>query len=416
MKTIFLAAGRSSRMKPISDKNFLDFCGMPLIYHLLHNAHKGGLKNFIIVGNEDNIENIKTLCKEHSFLKEATITMQSNLDEGMAGGIIEGLNFVTEEESVTILGGNDYVNPEIYQRILDESAEWNGGILAKKMEKYFPGGYLEIDLDQRIQSIIEKPGEGNEPSEVVNIVVHHFNQALDIKLALKEAASSEDDTYEVALDALFKSGRYKAIEYDDYWQAVKYPWHILELMDLILQQDPQAILGDRIHEFQEALPSVWIHNTCQGKVVTNGSNIIVDEGVKPYHNACISGPAYIGKNTTLGNNSLVRGSMIGHHSAVGFNTEVVRSYLSHNVTSHIAYIGDSVIDQEVNFGAYSCTANLRFDKRTVRVEVKGEKIDSGMNKLGAIVGAGAQIGIHASIMPGAKIDPGEFVTPSAFEK
>jgi|GEM_PF-3789831 len=37
MKTIFLAAGRSSRMDPISDKNFLDFLGEPLLLHLLRN-------------------------------------------------------------------------------------------------------------------------------------------------------------------------------------------------------------------------------------------------------------------------------------------------------------------------------------------------------------------------------------------
>ena len=415
-KTIFLAAGRSSRMKPLSDKNFLDFCGEPLILRLLKNAQKGGLKNFVIVGNEDNKDKIKEICSHNEFLQNAVVTIQTNLDEGMAGGITEGLKFIEDDEGVTILGGNDYVNHEIYREIIEQSKDLNGGILAKKVTEYFPGGYLSLNKEENITGIVEKPGEGNEPSDVVNIIVHHFNQSKDLKSALNQAQSSEDDVYEVALDALFKSGKYKAVEYDDYWQAIKYPWHVLQLMDLLLHQDPKELLGDRISEFEEVAPSIWIHKTVGGKTIFSGSNIILDEKVRPYHNVCISGPAYIGPYTTLGNNCLVRNSIIGKNCCVGYNTEIARSYLANGVTSHIAYIGDSVVDSEVNFGAYSCAANLRLDKQTVQVKIKDQRIDSKMEKLGAIVGAGAQIGIHAALMPGAKVEVDEFIPPHSMKK
>ena len=61
IQTIFLAAGRSSRMHPISDKNFLEFLGEPLLLKLLKNAHIGGLKHFVIVGNKENLKKIKTI-------------------------------------------------------------------------------------------------------------------------------------------------------------------------------------------------------------------------------------------------------------------------------------------------------------------------------------------------------------------
>ncbi len=400
-KTIFLAAGTSSRMNPISDKNFLEFCGKPLILHLLENAHKGGLKNFIIVGSDNNVEQIKTLCSQHDFLHNAVITIQPNLEEGMAGGITEGLKSVEDKESVTILGGNDYVNPEIYSQILAQSDGENGGILAKKVTEYFPGGYLSLNTDGNITGIVEKPGEGNEPSDVVNIVVHHFTQAGDLKTALKSAQSSADDIYEVALDTLFKSGTYAAVEYDDYWQAIKYPWNVLDMMDLILSNTPSSTAKNAI-----VAPSANIR----------GEHVIIDEDAKIYENATIIGPCYIGKGAIVGNNALVRNSVIGQESVAGYNTEIARSYLSKNVTTHVAYIGDSIIDKDVNFGAYSCTANLRLDKRTVRVDVKGSAIDSKKGKLGAIVGAGAQIGIHAALMPGCKVDPGEFIPPHSMQK
>jgi NDP-sugar pyrophosphorylase family protein len=77
----------------------------------------------------------------------------------------------------------------------------------------------------------------------------------------------------------------------------------------------------------------------------------------------------------------------------------------------MAYIGDSIVDDAVNFGAYSCTANLRLDKKSVRVKIKDESIDSNHTKLGAIVGKGTQIGIGAKLMPGCKTPVQTLVRP-----
>ena len=142
MKTIFLAAGRSSRMNPIEDKNLLEFCGEPLILKLLKNAKIGGLKNFIVVCNKNNRNTIAKILKDR-FDEKVEITIQPNLNEGMMGGITAGLKLIDDNESLFILGGNDYVEPQIYQKILDQSQEWDGGILCKKITKYFHGGYIK---------------------------------------------------------------------------------------------------------------------------------------------------------------------------------------------------------------------------------------------------------------------------------
>ena len=76
----------------------------------------------------------------------------------------------------------------------------------------------------------------------------------------------------------------------------------------------------------------------------------------------IKGPAHIGENSIIANNSLVRGSMVGRDCVVGFTTEVTRSYLNKEVWMHSNYIGDSIIDSNVSFGAGSVTGNLRFDE------------------------------------------------------
>ncbi|NCP66785.1 NTP transferase domain-containing protein [bacterium] len=401
MKTIFLAAGSSSRMEPISDKNFLEFLGKPLMLHLLENAAKAGCTNFIIVTNPDNLKAVKELCKNHDFLSPAQVTIQPRLEEGMAGGILAGLEFLEDDESVLIYNGNDFVEADIIKKIIKEASLNDGALLGQRRATYFPGGYLEINPQGKIQSIIEKPGEGKEPSNLVNIVVHAFAKAGDLKKALSNARSESDDVYEVALDALFKTHNFKAVEYNGVWQAIKYPWHVLEMMDVLL-----ATSESYTSSKADIAPSATI----------KGKHVIIEEGVRIFENAVISGPAYIGKNAVVGNNALVRNSIIGENSVIGYNTEVARSWLGKDITSHMAYIGDSVIADNVNFGAYSCTANLRLDKKTVRVKIKEDLIDSNHTKLGAIVGFGTQIGIGAKLMPGCKtpvqtlIRPGEIWT------
>ncbi len=392
MKTIFLASGRSTRMDPISDKCLLEFGGEPLFLKLLKNAKAGGLENFIVVANKYNQKEIETILAKENF--PAEVTQQKNLDEGMAGGISDGLELVDENESIFIHNGNDYINSNFYAEILDKSKNADGGILAKRMKQYFPGGYLQINDQNQITKIVEKPGEGNEPSDLVNIVAHFFQSAEKLKSCLKETKSPQDDVYEVVLDKCFQTQKFVAVEYDDFWEAIKYPWHVLNMMDCFLAQQKTAISSST-----EIADSATI----------KGNHVIIEDGVKITENAVIQGPCYIGKNTIVGNNALVRNSMIGPNCVIGFNTEVARSFLHKNITTHFAYVGDSIVDEGVNFGAFSCTANLRLDQADVKVKIKEERVDSHRGKLGAIVGKDAQIGIHAMLMPGAKVPVGQAV-------
>jgi len=78
---------------------------------------------------------------------------------------------------------------------------------------------------------------------------------------------------------------------------------------------------------------------------------------------------------------------------------------------HLSYVGDSVIGERCNLGAGTITANIRFDKKNVKVEVKGERIDSGRRKLGVIIGDDVQTGINVNLLPGVKVGAGAWIAP-----
>ena len=329
----------------------------------------------------------------------AEFVLQPNLSDGVAGGVLAGLTKIKKDESVFILGGNDYVDPQIYKSIIEESENFDGGILAKTVDSYFPGGYLNINNQGIIQTIIEKPGIGNEPSNLVNIMAHYFKSAQDLKNALENVKSNTDDLYEMALQKLFKTKKFKAVSYKNYWQAIKYPWHILDMKKQIFSNN---LNQKNIHPMADI----------SDKATLLGDNIFIDEGVKIMNNATVCGPCYIGKNSIVGQNTLIRESNIGENCIIGFNSEICRSFLANNVSTHSAYIGDSIVDSDVNFGAYAVTTNLRLDKQNIKVKIKKELICTGKQKMGAIIGSGSQIGSGVKIMPGRKIENKSQIYPN----
>ena len=61
MRAIILSAGRSNRMKPIEDKNFIKFLGKPLIIHQIENVRKAGFKDITIIGGAHNLAQLKKI-------------------------------------------------------------------------------------------------------------------------------------------------------------------------------------------------------------------------------------------------------------------------------------------------------------------------------------------------------------------
>ena len=76
---------------------------------------------------------------------------------------------------------------------------------------------------------------------------------------------------------------------------------------------------------------------------------------------------------------------------------------------HLSYVGDSILGERCNLAAGTITANLRLDDGPVKMLVRGEVVDSGRKKLGAILGDNVKTGINALLMPGVKIGTNSWV-------
>ncbi|MFH1234889.1 MAG: DapH/DapD/GlmU-related protein [Candidatus Diapherotrites archaeon] len=161
-----------------------------------------------------------------------------------------------------------------------------------------------------------------------------------------------------------------------------------------------------------------ISNSRKGIVEENvhvDGNLEAAEGAIVKSGTRIEGNAYIGRNSIIGPNAYLRKDVIIGEGCHVSNSEIKNSVILNNSNvPHYSYVGDSIIGENVNFGAGAKIANLRFDNKTVKVSIKGKKIDSGKRKLGALVNSGSKIGINACINCGIIIGKNCFVKPGAF--
>lgn len=129
----------------------------------------------------------------------------------------------------------------------------------------------------------------------------------------------------------------------------------------------------------------------------------------------IEGPCYIGAGAEVRHSAFLRkGSWICEGAIVGHSTEVKNSVLLPNSKApHFNYVGDSIIGFGANIGAGAKLANVRNDKREVLVMLEnGKRAPTGLIKLGALIGDGANLGCNVVTNPGSIVTSKSMVGPN----
>jgi len=391
---LVLAGGDSTRFWPLQNKLFFSFLGKPLILHQIEELSKYG-ELLTVVANKSNATAIKRLV-DNNDIKSLQIIIQKDDYHGMAGAVFSVKDHLKGE--VLIVNGSDLIDYSIISKLITLIDKDNKLVMVgKQFNEYFPGGYFKLSDDKKIIEIIEKPGKDKRPSSIVKLVFDYFSDIDELLKHFAETKTQKDDLYEVVINKVLLSDLKKNyLIYDSYWYGLKYPWHVLTMM-------------------RNFLISIKEKNISETAIISEKSLIvgpvIIGENVKIGDFCKIVGPVFIGDNTVVGDYAMIRESQIGEDSLIGSFTEVARSYIGNNVFLHRNYIGDSVLDNDVMFGAQAVTGNLKFDGGKVSSDINEERVDTNMNKLGAIVGSLSKIGVNATIFPGVKIGKKTWIGP-----
>lgn len=390
---VILAGGASSRLWPLREKSLLRFGTEPLLVSQLRRYQSLGFNEAIVVGNPGNVDDVKAMTSSMSGMKVQVVVQQE--PKGMGDALLQAAPLLQDRlhQPIYVNQVHDVVDEQLHMDMLraHQSDPTHSLIAGYEREEYFPGGYLIVSPSGRITGMVEKPGADKRPSNLVNIVAHVHAEAGRLLDAVRAEYAKDiptDDHYERAMDALMKDNVFRVVPYRGVWHALKFPWHVLDVMNFYLSK----INGQQVAE------SAFV-----AKTATLVGDVFIGERVKIFPGAAVVGPAYIGADTVIGNNALVRNSMVLNHCEVGYTTEVARSYVSDNCHMHACRVLDSVFASGVNFSAGCTTANLRIDRGHVKSTVKGSRMDTGRDKLGAIIGSDAFLSVDVMTMPGVKV-------------
>lgn len=260
-------------------------------------------------------------------------------------------------------------------------------------------GVLEVTEDDRLTRIVEKPAEPK--SNLANIGAYKF--PLEIFDMLRDTKPTERGEIEITcgIQALADRGEFRVVRARRHYLSIGYAWHLLDAntywLDNFLRSD--------------------IHGTVMPGASLSGA-VYVGHGTVIKPGAVIEGPVYIGNNSEIGPNCYLRpGTTIGDGCKVGQASEIKNSILMNGAKApHQNYVGDSILGEGANLGCGTNTANFRHDGGNHRSYIKGELVDTGRRKLGAIIGDHVHTGINTAIYPGRKLwphtmtRPGEVVT------
>ncbi len=400
-----LAAGVGTRLAPLTDttpKPLIPLVNKPMLDYMIEALIKNGITDILLIVGYQKEQIMEYYGSGEAFgIQISYIEQVEFLGTGDAANLAKDFS---KNQPFLLAYGDLFVHQAAVHQIIHNYTEnaHDGAILGQSVSDPTKFGILKLNSDGFLEKIIEKPPD-DRYGNLINAGIYILPP--DIFKSIANIPKSPRGEYELtdAISALIAQGKKFQVENisDYYWSDLGHPWQLLDATKSIMQQMPghpvtktECPDGKIINQGGIIEDFVTIHGTVQ-----IGENTRIKSGTY------IEGPVIIGNNCQIGPNSYLRPySVIGNHCKIGNASEVKGSVImDHSAIPHLSYVGDSIIGSHVNFGCGSITANLRLDKKNIKMDIKGTKIDSNRYKFGAIVGDHASLGIQVSIMPGKKI-------------
>jgi bifunctional UDP-N-acetylglucosamine pyrophosphorylase/glucosamine-1-phosphate N-acetyltransferase len=371
----------------------LPIAGKPILQIIVESLKTNGISDVcIVVGYLQ--ERIREFFGDGLRFGVNLCYIEQKKARGTADAILFAEDFVGNEDFL-MSNGDVLVEKceygKLVERHLNEKSEVSMAVSQVEDPSQF--GIAELAGNSRVTRIIEKPSPGQTDSNSANCGIYVFSSK--IFDAIKKTDKSSRGEYEITqsiqqmLD--HENSLITAHKINNWWIHIGQPWDLLEANEVLLKENrDDYIVEGEVESSVTLKPPVRLG---KGSILRAGTYI--------------EGPVVIGENCEIGPNSYIRPfTSIGNRCRVGNACEIKNSIVMNKThIPHLSYVGDSIVGESVNFGAGTITANLRLDEKPIYVTVKGQRVNSGRRKLGALIGDNVRTGIGVTIMPGITIGP-----------
>ena len=210
MKAIILAAGKGTRMLPLTEnipKVLVPVAGRPFLWYLLKNLQKAGITEFgIIIGYKQDM--IKDFIEHENIPNVTFIEQKEQLGTGHA--VFQAKEFAGNDKFIVISGDNLYSVADI-QQVAGEQENTIAGLEVGNPSEY---GVLVADENKLIR--IDEKSE-NPVSNLINTGLYLFGP--EIFEAIEKTGKSSRGEYELtdAMTSLAQEGKMFVYKLNNYW-------------------------------------------------------------------------------------------------------------------------------------------------------------------------------------------------------
>ncbi len=370
MEAIILAAGKSTRMKSDTNKIFHRICGKEVIFYVVNAL--SGYKTHIVTSRE-YYERIKTM------FPDCQIHIQE-FQKGTGDALKSALHFIKENSFVVVNGDTPLIKREDIDKAkeLFDSKGLDCIVLTARLSNPFGYGRI-VKKGEKIEIVEEKDAdEKTKKINEINSGIYIFRTSFAKEAVLKIMNNNKSNEYYLT-DIIKHTDKIETIEADeenvlgintrkDLAMVRKIiQKNIIDKFDDVTFIDPNVAYVN--YDVEIGRDTIIFPNVSLRGKTRIGKNCIVDVGsviensviknnvhIKPYSDIEES---YIDSDAQIGPFAHLRPqSEIGEEVKIGNFVEVKKSILKKGTkASHLTYIGDAELGEDVNVGCGTITCN-----------------------------------------------------------
>jgi bifunctional UDP-N-acetylglucosamine pyrophosphorylase / glucosamine-1-phosphate N-acetyltransferase len=415
---IVLAAGFGTRMKSKLHKVLHPVCGKPMILHILDQLEKLHLEQIIVVVGQQR-ESV-----EKALAGRAEVVVQSE-QLGTGHAVMVAVPQLRDDTTTTVVlyGDAPLIQAETIEQLFSEQEKGEVSAVVLTANVKMPGGLGRVFLDTsgQVEKIVEEKDATAEERKhtVINTGIYAFSTE-DMKQALKKIKpdNAQNEYYLTDTIRILRDEKKRVISLDvgvpDEIASVNDRVQLAHvericrrrILDTAMRSgvtilDPDSTyISDGVEIGQDTVlyPGTILEGMTRiGAGCTIGPNtrlvdMVVDDGASVVYTVGISGK--IGEEASVGPFTYLRpGADIGKRVKIGDFVEVKNSSVGDgSKVSHLAYVGDATVGENVNVGCGVITVN--YDGKDKHRTIVGDNsfIGSNVNLIAPIsVGDGAYV-------------------------
>ncbi len=397
VQAVILTAGEGTRLRPLTVsrvKGMIPIANKPILEYVINALAKNNIRNIIMVVGYKK-ERIMAYFEDGTDFDVKIQYVDQKKQFGTAHALIQAQDKIKKE--FLVLPGDNIIAPEGISNLLDTNRS-DASLLITHSNT--PSKYGVVGLaGDKVKQFVEKPEitgdlltkgvpsifslalwehQETSISNIISTGIYHFKPKVFKHLDMIMAEHKYDLT-DLIQYMLAQGMDVRGIKTETWADAV-YPWDVLE-MNAIVLQDVKMAKGGTIEHGAIIRPPVDIG---EDTVIRSNSYIkgpvVIGNGCEIGPNSCIMPSTSIGNNVTINPFSEIRHSIIMDDCHIGSS-----STISHSV---------------VSFGS---TIGSNFVAETVKQEIKLKSKHYEIKNIGCIIGEDSKIGHNVVLVPGTII-------------